>query len=292
MVHEADEDIFRFLGLHSTVDRGKAAIGDVSLDKIFEFGEQRNAVVDEIDLPVATHLEVNGIDDGLAIEGGYLRMDGMTVGRRRVDNAHVAGTHQGELEGARNGGGRHGEGVDIGFQRSELFFRGDTELLFFVDDEQPQVVPLYGLANKLMRTDEDVDFSCSQIVEHLPGLSVGAGSREVVYSDGESFESLAECFVMLKGQYRCGHHDGHLLRVAGGFEGGADGNLGFSESYIAAYESVHGTFLLHVGLHLVGGFQLVGRVFVEEAGLELALHERIGTKGIPFLHTPFGIKAN
>ena len=94
----------------------------------------------------------------------------MAVGRRGVDGREVARAHERELEGARNGRGAHGEGVDAHLHLLELFLDGYAEFLLFVDDEQAEVVEAYGLADELVGADEDVNLARGEVVEDGFGL--------------------------------------------------------------------------------------------------------------------------
>ena len=217
-------------------------------------------------------------------------MYGIAVGRRRADDAHVARPHEGELERARNGGGRHGECVDIHLQLAELFFCGHTKFLLFVDDEQTEVVPFHGLADEFVCADENIDLPLGQVGEHLLGLLGTAGPGEVFHPHGQSFETAVESLVVLESQHRGGHEHGHLLGVAGSLEGCSDGHLGLAEAHISAHESVHRASAFHVALHVLRGFILVGRVFVEERGLKLVLQIAVGTVGKALLPAPAGIE--
>ena len=95
---------------------------------------------------------------------------------------------------------------------------------------------------------------------------------------------------MLIGEYGGGYEYCHLLAVGGGLECCAYCNLGLSESYVAADEAIHGASALHVLLHFVGGFQLVGGVFVDEARLELVLQVGIGREGESLLAESLGVE--
>ena len=122
-----------------------------------------------------------------------------------------------------------------------------------------------------MGADDDVDFAVGQICEYLPDLFWRAGTREVVDPDGQVFETVFKCVVVLIGEDGRRHEDCDLLAVGRGLEGGADGDFGLAESYVAADEAVHRAVALHVGLDGLGSCQLVGRVLVDKRGLELLL---------------------
>ena len=135
VVHEAHDDFFQLIGFHLPVTDGNAAVGHIFLDEVGYLLQAVDAIVHKINLAVAAHFEIDGVGYHLMPKGGKLGMDGITVGRRRADNAHVARSHQRELQRARYGRGRHGERVDVGFEFPQFLFGGDTKLLFLVDDE-------------------------------------------------------------------------------------------------------------------------------------------------------------
>ena len=88
---------------------------------------------------------------------------------------------------------------------------------------------------------------------------------------------------MLEGQHGGRHEHRHLLGVARRLEGSTYGHLGLAEAHIAAHQTVHGSRLLHVHLHIIGRLQLVGRVFVEERSLQLMLQVVVGRESEPLL---------
>jgi len=257
-----------------------------------DLGEPGDAVAHEEHLPVAAHLEIDGIGNHLMAVGAQLGVDGVTVGRWRAHDAHVSRSHERELQGAGNGCGRHGDGVDIGFQLAQLLLGAHAKLMLLVDDEHSEVVPLHGLAQELVRADDDIDLSARQVFQHLLGLLGRPCPGEIVHTHGKILEAVAEGLVMLKGEHRGGHEHGHLLGVAGRLECRPDSHLGLSEAHIAADEAVHRLCPLHVGLHVLGGFELVGGVFVEETGLQLVLHEAVGTICEAFLVPTLGVEAD
>ena len=88
---------------------------------------------------------------------------------------------------------------------------------------------------------------------------------------------------MLIRQYRGGHQHSHLFIVAGSLEGRTYGHLRLTESHITTYQTVHRTTALHIPLHILCGFQLVGGILIEEASLQLMLHEGVVTVCETFL---------
>ena len=67
---------------------------------------------------------------------------------------------------------------------------------------------------------------------------------------------------MLESKYGGRHEYCYLLRIASSFESRSYRNFCFAKSYIPAYETIHGTWRLHVSLYLGGSLLLVWCVFV------------------------------
>ena len=76
---------------------------------------------------------------------------------------------------------------------------------------------------------------------------------------------------MLIGEHGGGHEYSHLLGVGGSLESGSHCYLGLAEANVATHKSVHGARFLHVGLHVICGLQLVGRVLIKETGFQFLL---------------------
>ena len=267
-----------------------AAVGDVALDECLQLRQVGDAVVDEEHLPVAAHLEVDGVGNDLFVERVHLRLYGIAVGRRRLYDTEVARPHQRELEGAGYGRGSQGEGINVDLHLPQLLLDADAELLLLVDDEQAQVLELDVFAQDAVRADEDVDLARGQPLDDGPCLCRGAGTAEVLHAAGHVLQPLAEGLEVLVGQDGGGHQHGHLLVVRHGLERGAYGHLRLAEAHVAAHQAVHRAGALHVGLHLGRGLALVGCVFVEEAGLQLALQEAVGAELEALLLAALGVQ--
>ena len=180
--------------------------------------------------------------------------------------------------------------VDIGLERAQLLLGRHAKLLLLVDDEESQVFPLHVLAQHLLCTDEDIDASLLELGEDLTRLFGRPRAREILHLHGQVRQALAEGLVMLEGEHGGGHEHRHLLAVGGGLEGGTHRHLGLAEAHVAAHQAVHGAAALHIGLHVVGGLQLVGGVLIEETALQLMLQIGVGTEREPFHMPTLGIE--
>ena len=73
---------------------GHAHSGHLTPDQVLDLVNVLNAIVDEKDLPVATHLKFDGLADNVGVEALQFRLHWVSVGRRRSDVAQVAGSHE------------------------------------------------------------------------------------------------------------------------------------------------------------------------------------------------------
>ena len=292
MVDEIENHLFQLGRFHLSVPHHHTRIGHILMNEVLNVRELRNAMSDDINLAVATEFEIDRIGNDLMAEGMNFRANGVTIGRRRVDDTEIARAHERKLQGARNGRRRHRERVDIDFELPQTFLDRDTEFLFLIDDEQPEVFEFHRFPDELVRPDEDVDLSVGQILEQRLGLRRRAGTRKVIDAHREILQSLGKCFVVLQRQNGGGHHHRHLFAVGGCLESGANRNFGFAETHIATHQAVHRTRLLHVGLHLSRHPQLVGRVFVGERGFEFLLQETVGRKSKTFFCASATVEQN
>ena len=116
VVHEAHDDLLQLLGRHLSVPDADTGIGHAARDEGGQLGKVLYAVVDEEELSVAAELEVHRLAYNLLIEGVHLGLYGIAVGWWSLYDTQVAGTHERELQGARDGRGGKCERVDGDFQ--------------------------------------------------------------------------------------------------------------------------------------------------------------------------------
>ena len=158
----------------------------------------------------------------------------------------------------------------------EFLLHGNAELLLLVNDEQSKVLELHILAREFMCAYYNIYLALLDLLEHLLCRCGTACAAQVFNGAGELLQALLEREVVLVCEYGRGYKHCHLLAVCGGLEGGAYRDLGLAEAHITAYQTVHRTLALHVPLYLVGSFQLVGCVLIDEACLELVLQVTVG----------------
>ena len=100
------------------------------------------AVVEEIDLPVARHLALDGLADDPLVVGRDDGLDRMPVGRRGLDRAHVARAGEREIKRARNRRGGKRQHVDEPEELLEFLLLLHAEALLLIDDDEAEVLEL------------------------------------------------------------------------------------------------------------------------------------------------------
>ena len=152
------------------MSNGYPAVGHILVNEAFHFLQITDATTNEIDLSVAAHFEVDGIRNDFMTEGRQFCLDGIAVGRWSAYDAHVARSHERELQCARNRRSRHRERVDVSLELTKFFLCCNAKLLLLINNKQSEVVPLHGLADEFVGADENIYFPCRQVVQNLMRL--------------------------------------------------------------------------------------------------------------------------
>jgi len=117
-----------------------------SSDELADHGgdlvDRLDAVMHEVDLAAAFELHLDGGADELFVKLGDDGLDGHAVFGWGLDDGHVAEADERHVERARDGRGGHGEHVDGGAHLLQALLVADAEALFFVDDEEAEVLEL------------------------------------------------------------------------------------------------------------------------------------------------------
>ena len=70
-----------------------------------------------------------------------------------------------------------------------------------------------------------------------------------------------------------------VFGIRNGLEGGPDGYFRLAETYVSTNQAVHGTGILHILLHRLGGPLLIRSILIHEGRFQLFLQVSIGRKG-------------
>ncbi len=201
---------------------------------------------------------------------------------RKPDQRHV--------ERARDGRRRKRQNIDVVLQLFQAFLVRHAEALFFVHDQQAEVVKLDVARKQPVRADDDVHFARFHFRQDVLLLARGAKPAEHVDLYGERRKAPAKCLEMLECQHGRGREHGDLLRIGDRFERRAHGHFRLAVTHVAAKQAVHGLRALHVALHVRDGDGLVGR-FVKFKGIfKFTLERAVRRKCEALPGLPFGIE--
>ena len=140
--------------------------------------------------------------------------------------------------------------MDVGLELFQPFLVNDAEALFFVDDDQAEVLELDRFGDHRMGADDDVDMTARQSVARLLRFARGDQTRQAADIDRETFETLDKIGVMLAREQRRWHDHRDLHPRHRRDEGGTQRNLGLAEPDVAAHQPVHRLPRRHVGEHI------------------------------------------
>lgn len=289
---ESDHNGFQFALAHLAVSNGDSGMGDEFFDAV---GDVIDALYSVIDVE---HLSASGefakdcfADDfvgGWSDEGAY----GKSARGWIVDEGHLSDVHEGHAECAGDGSGTHAEDIDVDADGFEGFFVFDAELLFFVDDEEAEVVEFKLVAKEGMGADDDFELTRFEAIETVSSFGRGDESVEEADFEIESGESFGEAAVVLFAKDGGGAEEGDLFSGLSDLEGGADSDFSFAESDIAADEPVHGVVGFEVDFDIFDGLELGGSFDVGKGVFHFANGIGIGVVGVSLNGFALGVELN
>ena len=270
---------------------GDARLGNQFFEAVRDSGDRADAVVNVEHLAFAQKFPSDGGSNLFIGVFPHVRQDGVAFLGWGCQRRHFADSGDRHLECARDRGGAHRQHVDVGLELLQCFLVLDTEALFLVDDDEPEVLEVDARRQQAVRSDDDIERSVTQRCDRVLRLSVGLESRQRSEPHGETGKSIAERFGVLTHEQGGRRDDRNLLARHDGLEGRTNGDLGLAEPNITGQKAVHRDLAFHVGLDLVDRRELVGGLVVRERVLEFALPRgvrrereplRLSTGGIQF----------
>ena len=289
-LHEALHHGLQLPLLHLAVPHQRAHAGAEFPEPGSHLFDRADPVVEQVDLPSPGPLPLDRVADDALVVGADHGLDGLAVGRRRLDHRHVARPHEREVEGAGNRRGGEGQHVDQPEAVLERLLVLHPEPLFLVDDDEPDVLEGHVGREKPVRPHHQVDRSVGQSLHHFPLLGGGAVTAQQLDLDGILAHPLTERPRMLLGQHRGGCEKDNLLPAHERLEGGPQRHLGLAEPDIAAEKAIHRPARLHVLLDLGDRAQLVRGLPVGKALLQLVLPRRVGPVGVTLTGLPLRLQ--
>ena len=177
---EVDVDVGELVAGHLAVGDGEPDAGQQALDPLGDREDRLDLVVDEEDLAAAADLAVDVVVDQAVGPRRDLGGDFHPARRRRVNLRDVAQAGERHVERARYRRGGQGQYVDRRAGRADALLLPDPELLFLVEDQQPEVAELDARAQQQVGADDDVDHAGLQAVHDLRFCRAGDVKRESI----------------------------------------------------------------------------------------------------------------
>ena len=115
-----------------------------------------------------------------------------------------------------------------------------------------------------MGANDNVQFAISKVLKGLGFLFGCSEAIHVINRNRHVFESLGKGAKMLVGKNGCGYQNGYLFAIIHRLKCRADGHFGFAKAHIATHQTIHWSIAFHVVFDVLGGFELIGCVFVDE----------------------------
>ena len=290
VMHEFEHHFLQFPFRHLTVAYDDARPGHEFLQLGGDFPNGVHAVVHKIDLAAALEFLLEGRLDQLVVPAGDHGLDGDAVFGRRLDDAHIAQANHRHVQGARDGGRRHGEDIHLLAHPLDPLFVAHSKALLFVHHQKPEVRELHVLGEQAVRADQNIHLAGFGLLENFLLLPGSAEAADHFDGHRKRGEALLEGFEVLKSEDRRGRKHRDLFVIADRLERRAHGNFRLAVAHVAAEQAVHGVRRLHVALHVSNGQILVSGFGVFEGILKLSHPFIFGGKSVAFGRLPLGVE--
>ena len=162
-----------------------------------------------------------------------------TFGRRGRNNRQVADAGHGHVQRTRNRCGGEGENIHFGAQRFDALFLLHAKAVFFVDDQQAQMLEFHIFLQQFVCADHDIGFPLQHTLQRLLGFFFRFEARQYIHFHRPLGKAVSKVLIMLLRQQGSGHQHCHLLAALHRQKRGAHGHFGFTETHIAAHQTVH-----------------------------------------------------
>ena len=157
-------NVAEFLLPHFAVCHGDARLGEQFGNLCRTLVNGFDAVVQKIYLPAAAQFLFHCLQQHTHIIFQNIGLHGVAVLRGFFNHRHIANARHRHIERARNGCRGKRQHVDCREPFFEFFFLRHAEPLFFIDNQQSQILKLHIFGNKTVCADENVDIPTAQIL--------------------------------------------------------------------------------------------------------------------------------
>ena len=191
----------------------EAHLGHMFAQEGCDFIQIRNAWNHVEALSASIPLPEQGLPQNDGIERRDEGAHRQSVHGRRRDYGHFPHAGKRQLQGARDRRRRQRQHMHVFAQLLEPFFMAHTEMLLLVYNKQTQIPELDGFGQESMRSDHDVDLAVFDPLPHQRHILGRDEPGSLRHPHRIAFEPFAEGLIMLAGQERRWHDNGHLLAL-------------------------------------------------------------------------------
>ena len=254
--------------------------------------DRLDAVVQEEGLAAARQLAPDRLQHEVVVVVADVGAHGAPALGRRLDDRDVAQPGQRHLQRARDRRRGQRQHVDLEPQLAQQLLLLHAEALLLVHDQQAELVRPHVARQQPVGADQDVDLARAEVGEARAHLGGRAEARHHLDPERVVAEALLEGAEVLLGEHRRRDEEHHLPAVLGRLEGGAQRHLGLAVADVAADQPVHRARLLHVGADGLDRLELVRRLAVGEALLELELPLAVVREGVTGAPLALGVEVD
>ena len=220
-----------------------------------------HTVIDIVYLPLSCAFPFDCFTYHLVIIFHNICLDRHTVIRCFLQYTHIANTDQAHMKCSRDWSRCKCQYIYIFLQFLDFFFVLNTEPLFFIDDQEPQIFEFQVFTQYPMCSDNDIYQSLFRILDRLFLLCRCTESAHQVNPHRELFHTLYECPVMLLCKNRCRNQIDYLLTLLYSFECRTDCNLRLTKSNIPTDQTIHDLMTFHIFFYSLDRHHLIFRLF-------------------------------
>ena len=183
------------------------------------------------------------------------------------------------MQGAGNGRRRQRQHIQAHAPFFQPLFLGHAKALFFIDDQQAQVLEEHIGLQQPVRANQHVHRSIRRLLQGCPLLGRRPETADHVHAQAKRRKPAGKGLKMLLRQYRGRDQHRYLFAAHYRLESRPQGHFRLAEPNVAAQQPVHRLRLFHIRLDFGHSRQLVRRFLKRERIFELHLPGRVRQKG-------------
>ncbi len=207
---ERTHALFDLAWRHLAMRGDELHFGDALMQPVGQFLHVRNPRDDDETLPTAMVLAQQCFAHHHVVPFHHICADREPVDGRGLNGRKLTQAGHGHLQGARDRRGGQGQHVNIRAHRLQTFFVTHAKVLFFINNQQAEVLELDRLCQQRMGADNNIDGAAIDAVAGGCGLFRGDKTRQLTHFKREATEAFGEGFIVLTCQQGRRRNNRHL----------------------------------------------------------------------------------